>query len=100
MSPRTKYCYCADERVPRAECSGCTPVWADGDDGLYSDPPLYPQGRLAGMTVEQLRAEYERQCDRQGRLGDAEYIDDRAVEEAEARCDLVKSELATRGARP
>jgi hypothetical protein len=68
--------------------------WPDDD---YDDPPLYPVGKLAGMTVEQLRLEYERQCDRQGALGDADIIDDYAVEQTEARCRMVEAEIKRRG---
>ena len=67
------------------------------DDSLYEDPPLYPPGKLAEMTVDELKKEFDRQCDLQGRLGDAEYIDDRAVEATEARCRLVEAELKRRG---
>lgn len=69
--------------------------WVD-DDGLYDDPPLYPAAKLAGMTLDELEREHERQCDRQGRLGDAEHINDRAVEETEARCRLVEAEIKRR----
>lgn len=67
-------------------------------DDHYQDPPLYPIGKLAGMTLDQLEREFDRQCDRQGRLGDAEHIDDRAVEETEMRCRLVESEIKRRKA--
>lgn len=70
--------------------------WVD-DEHLYEDPPLYPLGKLAAMTVDELRVEYDHQCDRQGRLGDAEYINDRLVEETEMRCNLVVAELKRRG---
>jgi hypothetical protein len=62
----------------------------------YDDPPLYPAGRLARMTLAELEQELDRQSDRQGRLGDAEWIDDRAVEETEARCRLVEAEIRRR----
>ena len=72
--------------------------WFDDDPGDYKDPPLYPTGKLAGRTVEELEREYDRQCGRQGRLGDAEYIDDRAVEETEMRCRMVEDEIRRRKA--
>lgn len=70
----------------------------DDFDTYYEEPPLYPAGRLAGMTVEQLNAEATRQCHIQGSLGDAEYIDDSAVERAERRYRLVEAELKRRAA--
>lgn len=76
--------------------------WADDywdDDDDYEDPPLYPAGKLAGMSVADLKAELDRQSDRQGWLGEAKYIDDRAVEETEMRCRAVEAELKSRGAR-
>lgn len=94
----TTWCVCANGRVDIDRCDYCDPI-DDYDDNIYVDPPLYPVGKLAGMTVEQLRAEHVRQCDRQGRLGDAEHIDDRAVEETERRCRLVEDELKRRGAK-
>lgn len=60
------------------------------DDEVFEEPPLYPNGHLAGLNDEQLEAEQSRQAHRQGSLGDAEVIDERAVELAEARwraCD-------------
>lgn len=71
--------------------------WIDDQD-LYEDPPLYPVGKLAGMSLEELEREYDRQCDRQGRLGEAEHINDRAVEETEMRCNLVEAEIKRRKA--
>lgn len=66
------------------------------DDRDYEDPPLYPLGKLAGMTLEELEKESDYQCDRQGRLGDAEYINDYEVEQTEARCTLVENEIKRR----
>jgi hypothetical protein len=70
----------------------------DDDDRLYEDPPLYPPGKLASMSLAELERELDRQCDRQGWLGEAEYINDRAVEETEARCRLVEAEIRSRSA--
>lgn len=58
--------------------------------------PRHPAGKLADMTLAELEREYDRQCDRQGRLGDAEHIDDRAVEETEMRCNVVAAEIKRR----
>lgn len=86
-------------------CRACEAYWDDVDSGmfdddygddLYEDPPLYPEGKLAGMTLEELERELDRQNDRQGRLGDAERIDDRAVEETEMRGRLVDAEIKRR----
>jgi hypothetical protein len=86
-------------------CRYCEDYWNDLDDGgfdddydddLYEEPPLYPAGKLAGMTLEELERELDRQCDRQGRLGDADRIDDRAVEETEMRCRVVEAEIKRR----
>jgi hypothetical protein len=68
----------------------------DWDD--EEDPPLYPQGKLAAMSIAELEREYGRQSGRQGRLGDAERIDERAVEETEMRCRLVENEIKRRRA--
>ena len=72
--------------------------WYDDDPYLYEDPPLYAPGKLAGMTLAELEREVERQCDRQGRLGDVEYIDERALEECEMRWRLVEAEIKRRRA--
>lgn len=71
------------------------------DGAPFEDPPLYRPGKLAGMSLDELRKEHDRQCDRQGALGDAEYINERAVEETEMRCRLVEAEIQRRlpGAR-
>lgn len=69
-------------------------------DYPYDDPPLYPEGWLKRQTLERLRTELDRQCDRQGALGDAEYIDDHAVERTEARIRLVEAEIKARGEQP
>ena len=66
------------------------------DDDLSVDPPLYPDGYLASLTLEQLEAEHERQRDRQGSLGDADRIDDRAVEETERRCRRLELAIQVR----
>lgn len=93
------YCDCAKEMVDCDHCDGCDPAddWTDDD---YEDPPLYPTGKLASMSLEELEREHERQCDRQGALGDAEYIDDRKVEETEMRCRLVENEIKRRKENP
>lgn len=94
-----EYCRCAGKMVGDGVCQGCEDddFWTYDDDG-YEEPPPYAHGKLASMTLEQLEQEFERQCDRQGRLGDAERIDDRAVEETEARCRLVAAEIKRRKA--
>jgi hypothetical protein len=69
---------------------------SEWDDDVFSDPPLYPPGRLAAMSDEELDREAERQADRQGALGDAEVIDDYAVEIADARCRAVEAEIRRR----
>jgi hypothetical protein len=83
----------------REDCDGCAPDddYGTFDDDDYEDPPLYPHGKLASMTLDELRNEHDRQCDRQGRLGDADHIDDRAVEQTEMRCRLVEAEIRRRG---
>jgi hypothetical protein len=75
----------------------------DYDDDLwgdvpYEDLPLYPPGKLSDMAIAELNAEYDRQSGLQGRLGDAEHINDMAVEEAEQRCRLVDAEIRRRAA--
>lgn len=90
------WCDCEGRRVESHECDGCEPwddCWSDDD---YEDPPLYPVGKLAGMTVADLEKERDRQADIQGALGDAEHIDDVAVERAEARGRLVDNEIKRR----
>ncbi len=71
----------------------------DDDDRWEPDPPLYPPGKLEGMTLDELKRESDRQADIQGALGDAEFIDDRAVALAEARWDAVDNEIKRRAAR-
>lgn len=92
------FCHCAGCRMDVDRCDFCGPddSWLYETD--YDDPPLYAPGRLEKMTVQALRHEYDRQCDRQGALGDADHIDDRAVEETEMRCRVVEAELKRRGA--
>lgn len=94
----TIWCDCANAAVPEGGCDFCTEDWQDDED-FFEDPPLYPVGKLAGMSTVDLHREFDKQCDRQGRLGDAERIDDRAVEDTEARCRLVEAELKRRGER-
>lgn len=65
----------------------------DYDYDHYEDPPLYPAGKIEAMTAEELEREIERQCDIQGALGDAEYINDAAVERAEARYQICVNAL-------
>lgn len=99
MSTRTVWCDCENRKVPASECDGCDDYGdLDLDNDWHDDPPLYPVGKLAGMSLEDLERELERQADRQGRLGDAEYIDDRAVEDTEARYRLVETEIKKRKA--
>ena len=93
----TIWCDCQQAHVHPDRCDACDLCDYGDDDDIYEDPPLYPPGKLADMTVDELKAEFDRQCDRQGRLGDAEHIDDRAVEATEARCRLVEAELKRRG---
>lgn len=89
------WCDCAGRKVSVDDCNGCDPQdeasWEDRED-----TPLYPDGKLVCMPLDELRDEYDRQSDRQGRLGDAERIDDRAVEETEMRCRLVEAEIKRR----
>ena len=92
---RQVYCDCACAKVDADRCDRCTPDWVY-DDGPIEDPPLYPAGKLAAMSLEELERELDRQSDRQGRLGDAERIDDRAVEETEMRCRMVETEITRR----
>jgi len=68
----------------------------DDDDEYFEEPPLYPPGKLAGMSLDQLEAEADRQCDIQGSLGDAEYINEAAVARAESRYRLVEAEIKRR----
>lgn len=78
------------------DCAMNNDFYDDNDDLYEDDPPLYPLGRLAKMTLEQLERELDRQNSRQGRLGDAEHIDDRAVENTEMRARLVEAEIKRR----
>ena len=71
----------------------------DYDNG-FDDPPLYPRGKLASMSLADLEKELDRQAGRQGALGDADYIDNYAVMEAEGRCNLVEAEIKRRKAPP
>jgi hypothetical protein len=94
---RQVYCDCAGGKVDSDRCDRCD-FYDDGAHDYYEDPPLYPNGLLAGMKIEQLRLEADRQSGIQGSLGDAEYIDDAAVYRAEARCRLVEAEIRRRQA--
>ena len=92
------YCECQGCYVEAGRCDRCDL----DDDGPYDDhyvePPLYPAGKLAGMSIEELTAEIHRQGDIQGRLGDAEHIDQAAVERTESRWRLVDAEIKRRRA--
>lgn len=99
LSDRKTWCSCARDRVPYDDCDGCYDEDPTSEDE-FVEPPLYPDGKLAGMTLEDLEREHDGQCDRQGRLGDAERIDDRAVEQTEMRCRLVEAEIRRRKAAP
>lgn len=90
--PRGTFCHCRNERIPSSRCDRCGP----DDDDRYEDPPLYPPGKLAGMSLEELERESDRQAGRQGSLGDAEHIDEMAVQETEARWRLVDNEIKRR----
>lgn len=89
------FCHCAQASVPSAECDRC-PADDGCDEGPWVDPPLYAEGKLAAMNLAELQAEHERQCDRQGALGDAEVINDQLVTGTEARIRLVDAEIARR----
>ncbi|QRG06076.1 hypothetical protein EZH22_24300 [Xanthobacter dioxanivorans] len=92
---RQTYCNCAGKKVPVDECDRCpADDWIDDD--YYDDQPLYPPGKLASMTLEELEKEGERQSDRQGRLGDAEVINEYEVERTEARCRAIEDEIRRR----
>lgn len=92
------FCACQGCKVEEGRCDYCDhDVFDDPDDyDIYEDPPLYPAGTLAAMSLEELEREYTRQCHRQGSLGDAERIDERAVEETEMRCRLIEAEIKKR----
>ncbi len=96
---KTRYCHCLTERVSVWDCDGCPGDWTDYDN--YVEPPLYPAGRLAGMTPEQLIAER----DRQNRIHDmavdrCEEINSPTIEDAAARSRMVERELKSRGLNP
>lgn len=82
--------------IDRDDCDRCDPPEPEWSDGPYNEPPLYPAGKLAAMSVDELRREHTRQCGIQGAFGDAEHIDDWAVSEAEARCAAVQAEIKQR----
>lgn len=98
---KTTFCHCRGERIETDDCDGCGPddSWLYEDD--YEEPPLYPAGRLAGMTPEQLIAER----DRQNRIHDmavdrCEEINSLTIETAAARARVVHRELESRGLSP
>jgi hypothetical protein len=93
---RQVYCDCAKKTIDANRCDMCDFGDDYYDSDIYEDPPLYPLGHLAGMTLEQLQREADRQSGIQGSLGDAEYIDDAAVERAETRYRLVEMEIRRR----
>lgn len=98
---RTVFCHCQNERVAADECDDCPDdSWLDDDryDDRHEDPPLYAAGYLAGLTLEQLEKELSRQGGIQGTAGD--NLDrpgiESIIEDAEARCRLVQSEITRR----
>jgi len=78
--------------------------WNDWDDyGLEAseEPPLYPDGKLAGMTPEQLIAERHRQNRiHDGAVDRCEEINSPTIETAAARANAVQRELKNRGFCP
>jgi hypothetical protein len=51
------YCHCEGRRVEADRCDGCGPADDDYDDfGPVEDPPLYPPGKLASMTLDEPQA--------------------------------------------
>lgn len=68
------------------------------DDDYYEEPPLYREGRLQSMTVEELEKEHDHQCDVQGAIGDQEpmWSTESRLADAEARIRMVNAELARR----
>lgn len=93
------YCDCAGRTVDRVDCDYCDPD--DYFDDQYEEPPLYPLGKLQGMTPDELISER----DRQNRIHDAavdrcEEINSPTIEIATARARLVHQELETRGFNP
>jgi hypothetical protein len=95
----TTFCHCQGRRIDVDDCDGCgaDDSWLYADD-RYEDPPLYPAGHLASLTVEQLEKESSRQAGVQGAAGD--NLDRPGIEDvirnAEARCRLVENELKLR----
>lgn len=94
---KTRFCHCAKGRVSVWDCDGCPDdSWMDED--RYEDPPLYPSGHLASLTLEQLERESSRQAGIQGAAGDnldRPGIED-VIQNAEARWRLVENEIKRR----
>jgi hypothetical protein len=96
---KTRFCHCNNERVSVWDCDGCPGDYIDYD--RYVEPPLYPTGKLAAMSPEQLIAER----DRQHRVHDCavdrcEEINSPTIETAAARSRAVERELESRGFNP
>lgn len=89
------WCPCAHELVPKDRCDRCD-WWDDPMEDDYEEQPLYRPEHLQQMSVDELQREVERLCDQQGRLGDADIIDERALEMVDARYRLVKAEIKRR----
>lgn len=100
IAGKLTFCDCAEARVQRRLCRHCYDGDDCPDDDRYEDPPLYPPGKLAGMSLEELERESDRQAGRQGSLGDAEHIDEMAVQETESRWRLVDNEIKRRKESP
>jgi hypothetical protein len=91
---QTTFCHCRGERIDWEDCDGCGPddSWLYEDD--YEEPPLYADGKLTGMTPEQLIAER----DRQNRIHDmavdrCEEINSPTIETAAARARVIGARL-------
>lgn len=64
--------------------------WDDAD--FYEEPPLFPVGFLAGLSDAALAEEIDRLAGAHDVLGDAEYINESAVERARLRFDAARDE--------
>jgi hypothetical protein len=69
--------------------------------GNYQEPPLYPDGKLASMSVDELNREIERQSNIHDAAVDrCEDMNSPTIETARFRWEACEHELRRRGVEP
>lgn len=82
--------------IPEGEIDTPDDIFDDISDDYYDDNPECIDTVFGSKTVEELNGMLDKLTGLQGRLGDAEHIDERKVEQVEHQINCIEAELNNR----